>query len=137
MIYLLDTNICIHLFKGDQKLADKVNSVGLHNCYLSEITVVELLFGVENSSLSRRHENLSNVNWLRRAFSDRTLLIGACFYEYARQKTALKRMGRPVGDFDWLIGATAIAHGLTLVTRNTRDFSNLQGIVLENWIDTP
>ncbi|OIN58593.1 type II toxin-antitoxin system VapC family toxin [Arsenicibacter rosenii] len=137
MIYLLDTNICIHLFKGDQKLADKVNSVGLHNCYLSEITVVELLFGVENSSLSRRHENLSNVNWLRRAFSDRTLLIGTCFYEYARQKTILKRMGRPVSDFDLLIGATAIAHGLTLVTRNTRDFSNLQGIVLENWIDTP
>ena len=72
---------------------------------------------------------------LRSAFADRILLIGPGFDEYARQKAVLKQIGRPVGEFDLLIGATAIAHRLTLVTRNIRDFENLQGISLENWID--
>jgi tRNA(fMet)-specific endonuclease VapC len=44
-------------------------------------------------------------------------------------------MGRPVDDFDLLIGATAIVHELTLVTRNTRHFADMNGIKLVNWID--
>lgn len=47
------------------------------------------------------------------------LPIGRVLHEYARQKAALRRTGRIVNDFDLLIGATAIVHGLTLVTWNT------------------
>lgn len=114
----------------------KIELVGLQQCYLSEITIAEWLFGVENSAPTRRTENRKNVDWLRSAFSDRTLLIGSSFDEYTRQKAVLKRIGRPVGEFDLLIGSTAIAHRLTLITRNTRYFENLQGISLENWIDS-
>ncbi len=56
-------------------------------------------------------------------------------YEYARQKAVSRRMGRPVGEFDLLIGSTAIVHDLTLATRNTRHFADMSGIRLENWID--
>ena len=135
MSYLLDTNICIHLFKGHEGLTNKLEVVGLNSCYLSEITILELMFGVENSALNRRSANRENLDWLRAAFSGRILLIGAGFEEYARQKAALRQAGLPTREFDLLIGSTAIAHNLTLVTRNTRDFKNLNKVELENWID--
>ena len=56
---------------------------------------------------------------------------------FADQKAALRRSGRPVDDFDILIGSTAAGHGLTLVTRNTRHFADLANLPLENWIDNP
>lgn len=135
MSYLLDTNICIHLFRGDKGLLQKIETIGLNRCYLSEITILELMFGVENSAPTRRESNRENLNWLRTAFFGRILLIGNGFPEYARQKVNLKQTGRPIGEFDLLIGSAAIAHNLALVTRNTRDFANLSGIRLENWID--
>lgn len=132
MTYLLDTNICIHLFKGHENLERKIESVGINACYLCEITIAELLYGVENSALSRRADNRKNLEWLRTAFAGRIVRISLCFDEYARQKVALKRIGRPVGEFDLLIGSK----NHILVTRNIRDFDNLDGIRLENWIDS-
>ena len=116
-------------------LQAKINRVGLESCYLSEITIAELMFGVENSAPEYRGKNLSRIKQLQAAFTDRILLIGECFEEYARQKYTLRKKGIAVGEFDLLIGTTALVHGLTLVTRNTRDFINLEKIDLENWID--
>ena len=93
------------------------------------------MFGVENSALDRRLANQANLEWLYRAFTGRVLSIRNGLPVYAQRKARLRRAGRPVGEFDLLIGATAIAHNLTLVTRNTRDFVNLESIRLENWID--
>ncbi len=135
MSYLLDTNICIHLFKGHEGLERKIEAVGIGSCFLSEITILELMYGVENSAPSRREANRENLDWLRAAFSGRIFLIGQCFHEYALQKVALRQAGLPTGEFDLLIGSTAITHHLTLVTRNTRDFKNLYQVKLENWID--
>ncbi len=49
MKYLLDSNICIHFFRGKFGVIDKLSSVGLRNCAISEITLAELVFGAENS----------------------------------------------------------------------------------------
>lgn len=133
--YLLDTNICIHLLKNQFDLAQKIEEIGLSYFSISEITVAELIFGVENGAVLQREKNLKNINQLIAAFSDRTLLIGDCFYEYARQKSNLRKIGRVVGEFDLLIGSTAIVHDLVLITRNTKDFTSLNRIKLENWID--
>lgn len=135
MKYLLDTNICIHLFKGHPTLIDKIESIGLTSFFLSEITLAELMYGVENGAPTRRAENGKNLEWLNTAFPGRILLIGQCFPEYARQKTMLRRAGKPIGEFDLLIGSTAIVHGLTLITRNVKDFDKLGTIRWENWID--
>ncbi|MCE7059987.1 PIN domain-containing protein [Dyadobacter sp. CY343] len=135
MRYLLDTNICIHLFKGQANLIDKIESIGLASCYLSELTIAELMYGVENGSEIRRVENWKNLESLYTTFADRILLIGQSFPEYSRQKTSLRRAGRMIGEFDLFIGSTAISHGLTLATRNVQDFARLERIELENWID--
>ncbi len=50
MKYLLDTNICIHFFKGKFNLIDKLTKIGIENCAISEITLAELIFGAENST---------------------------------------------------------------------------------------
>ncbi len=46
--YLLDTNICIYFLKGQFNLHKKIEEIGEENCLLSEITIAELKFGVEN-----------------------------------------------------------------------------------------
>ena len=134
--YLLDTNICVHLIKGEFGIKEKIAQVGTKSCYLSEVTVAELLFGIEKSAPDRRRLNQERFYNFQVLFSDRTLPISDVLPEYARQKAALRRMGRPVGEFDLLIGATAIVRSLTLATRNTKDFVNMSGIQLENWVDT-
>jgi tRNA(fMet)-specific endonuclease VapC len=49
MIYLLDTNICVHFFRGKFNLLSKFEEVGIDNCAISEITLAELVFGAEKS----------------------------------------------------------------------------------------
>lgn len=133
--YLLDTNICIHYLKGDFDLKNRVRQTGPNNCYIPEITIVELLFGTENSSPAKYQENLKRVRSFELAFSAQTLPTVTGFSIYAKEKARLRRSGRIVGEFDLLIGATALRYDLILVTRNTKDFANLAGIQLENWID--
>lgn len=133
--YLLDTNICVYFIKGQFDLENKILKAGLGSCYLSEITIAELLFGVENSLPERRFKNLQRVQTFKASFLGRILPISECIEEYAKQKAQLMRIGRRTEELDIFIGATAISHGLTLVTRNTKDFINMGGIRLENWID--
>ncbi len=55
--YLLDTNICVHLIKDEFGIKEKIAQVGIKSCYLSEVTIAELLFGIENSASDRRKLN--------------------------------------------------------------------------------
>lgn len=52
--YLLDTNICIYYMRGKYQLNLNVQNVGPHNCYISEITVAELLYGAAFSQDKKR-----------------------------------------------------------------------------------
>ena len=54
MKYLLDTNICIYYMKGLYNLNEKINEIGSENCYISEITLAELKFGVKIVKEKRR-----------------------------------------------------------------------------------
>ena len=135
--FLLDTNICIHLINGQYNLAAKINEVGSTNCFLSGVTIAELLFGVANSGPAHQANNRRNLAELQQLFNGRILSFESALQTYAEQKARLKRLGRLPGEFDMLVGSTALAHNLTLFTRNTRHFVDLSGIQLENWIDNP
>ena len=50
MKYLLDSNICIHFFRGKFGIIDKLKTIELKSCAISEITLAELVFGAENSN---------------------------------------------------------------------------------------
>ena len=58
MDYLLDTNICIHFFRGKFNLNKKLEKIGLKNCAIPEITLAELVFGAENSSSPEKNHEI-------------------------------------------------------------------------------
>jgi len=133
--YLLDSNICIHFLKNDIKVVDKLHEVGFINCYLSEITILELLYGVANSNSAKKDANKLKLKLLEESFDDRILPIRLTFESFSIQKTYLRKLGTPISDFDLLIGCTALVQDLTLVSRNVKEMQRIEGIKLENWID--
>ncbi|ALO15614.1 tRNA(fMet)-specific endonuclease VapC [Salinivirga cyanobacteriivorans] len=131
MNYLLDTNICIHYFKGQFALKEKVEKAGFENFAISEITLAELIYGAEKSQ--KVEKNLQVVE----EFADKIkiLPILPCLKIYGKEKARLKSIGKTVGDLDLFIGSTAIANNMIMVTRNIREFERMGGITVENWID--
>jgi tRNA(fMet)-specific endonuclease VapC len=101
----------------------------MENCFISEITIAELKFGAENSE--NRDKNRKTID----AFTEKFTIIPIfnSLDIYAQEKARLRKKGIPLDDFDLLIGATAIANRLVLITRNTSDFDRLKNIELENW----
>ncbi|MBL0049270.1 MAG: type II toxin-antitoxin system VapC family toxin [Bacteroidetes bacterium] len=127
--YLIDTNTCIYFIKGKFDLKKKFEKVNPDNCFISEITLAELKFGVENSD--RKEKNQTTLdNFLS------GVKIVPIFHSldlYAKEKARLRKAGTPIDDFDILIGVTSITHNLVMVTNNTNEFKRIKGINLEDW----
>ena len=127
--YLLDTNICIYFIKGKFNLKEKIIGIGMRNCYISEITVAELKFGAENSE--QREKNKKTIEKFINSLQ--IIPIISCLDIYAMEKTKLRKSGKIVDDFDLLIGSSAIANDMILVTANEKHFERLCRIKIENW----
>jgi tRNA(fMet)-specific endonuclease VapC len=127
--YLLDTNICIFYIKGQYELNNKIAEVGEQNCFISEMTVAELKYGVENS------KTVEVMRIIVEAFISRFAIIP--IYNsldiYATEKAKLRKQGLLIDDFDILIGSTSIANGLTMVTNNVAHLNRLCNIIIEDW----
>ena len=130
MKYLLDTNICIHFFRGKFNLYEKFQEIGIEDCVISEITLAELVFGAENSSNPRKNFDLIE------SFSDQVMILPIinAIYLYGKEKARLRSQGRMISDFDLLIGCTAVEKDLIMVTENMQEFGRIAGIKMENWI---
>ncbi len=139
MKYLLDTNIVVHFLRGAYHLDEKVREAGLENCFVSEITLLELEYGIENSDPSWQDRQRQSVNNFTQAFEDRILLIRSAkvFSIYAKNRVRLRKLGTPISDFDLLIGSTSIAHDLIMVSENVSELSRIENIKLENWVVRP
>lgn len=128
--YLLDTNICIYYMRGKYNLSQKLRSVGGSNCYISSITVAELLYGAacsQNPVLEKK-----KVSTLISCFN--VIPIDDSLEIYAESKAFLKSQGNMIDDFDLLIGSTAIANDMIAVTENIKHLGKIPGIKIENWI---
>ena len=127
--YLIDTNTCIYYIKGKFDLNKKFEDADPDNCFISEITLAELKFGVENSEKKEKNQKALE-NFLT------GVKIVPIFHSidlYAKEKARLRSAGTSLDDFDLLIGVTSIAHNLTMVTNNTDHFKRIEGITLEDW----
>ena len=118
-MYLLDTNILIHHLNDRHGISQKIREAGFLNCSISEISILELLYGVANSNPSKRNENRAKVQQLEKSLNDRIIPIRMAFDTFAEQKTKLRQQGLLISDFDLLIGSTALVYGYTLVSVNT------------------
>ena len=128
--YLLDTNIIIFYLKGKYKLNEKLRQVELQNCCISEITLAELKYGAECSDQIDKNKKMVDD------FAKEITIVPIfnSLSVYAKEKARLKKSGVILDDFDILIGSTAIANNLILVTDNKKHLSRLSNIKIENWI---
>ncbi|MFN8438713.1 MAG: type II toxin-antitoxin system VapC family toxin [Cytophagales bacterium] len=127
--YLIDTNIVIYYLKGKYNLSDKFANLSIENCFISEITLAELKFGIENSEKPDKNRKVLE-NFLTGV---QILPIYHSLDLYAKEKARLKKEGKLVDDFDLLIGVTSVFHNLTMVTNNTAHFDRITNITLEDW----
>ncbi len=127
--YLLDTNICIYFIKGLYGLNKKISEAGEENCFISEITVAELKYGIENSKAVEPMREIVEEFILKFPI----IPIYNSLDIYAKEKAKLRKQGLLIDDFDILIGSTAIANGMVMVTNNVVHLSRLDNIVIENW----
>ncbi|MEL5895421.1 type II toxin-antitoxin system VapC family toxin [Bacteroides sp. GD17] len=128
--YLLDTNICIFFLQGKYDVPARIEEIGRNNCCISEITVGELLYGAACSSKKELH--LAQVKELISLFV--VLPIYPVLSFFADFKAELRKQGKLIDDFDLLIGSTAVANKMVLVSENTKHLSRIPGIETENWI---
>jgi tRNA(fMet)-specific endonuclease VapC len=115
--------------KGKFDLESKFDKIAADNCFISEMTLAELKFGVEKSEKPEKNKKALN-NFLT------GVQILPIFYSldlYAKEKARLQKAGTPIDDFDLLIGVTSVIHKLIMVTNNTNHFKRISGIKLEDW----
>lgn len=128
--YLLDTNICIFLLKKQFDVARQIEKVGDENCFISDITLAELYYGASKSG--HKQQKMLGVRYIEELFP--SLPVREAIETFADIKAALNSKGILIDDFDLLIGATAVAYDLIMVTENVKHFSRIPGIRIENWI---
>ena len=136
MKYMLDTNTIIYLIKHQPpSVAIKVDSLNSSDqLIMSFVTYAELLKGAENSQ--RKAE-------VKLQLAALTQLIDVVFprqheicQHYAVQFLQLKAAGTPIGANDLWIACHALAEDAVLVTHNTREFARIQGLNLEDWVQS-
>jgi tRNA(fMet)-specific endonuclease VapC len=132
VLYLLDTNICIHIRRRrpPQVLA-RFQRLKPGDAVLSVITYGELLYGAEKSA--QRAQALGLLEELVGMIPAMPLPPEAG-HTYGAIRTALEAKGEIIGNNDLWIAAHAKAAGLTLVTNNTREFNRIAGLKVQNWV---
>lgn len=131
MEYLLDTCVIIDLIKGDIGTIDKMKSLSPGQIGISVITKFELRYGVQRAPDMKRKSIetvdavLSEISIID--FRTKEAIIAAEIRNYLRAR------GTPIGPYDFLIAATAMANELILVTSNEKEFIRIKGLNIENW----
>jgi tRNA(fMet)-specific endonuclease VapC len=131
MIFLPDTNACITLLRQrDHRLIARWKSVKVSDIVLCSIVIYELRYGAQRSSNpSGEHAKLdlflSPFNSL--PFDDE------CARRCAELRADLEANGKVIGPHDLQIAAIALQHRLTLVTHNSREFSRIAGLKIDDW----
>lgn len=133
--YLLDTNICVEILRQNNAVRDKLFKVGTGQCAISEITVLELKMGEELARLKSQSKKYPRQNLNELLSALKVIPIWDALDYTAKEKVRLQVTGTPAhNNFDLLIGCTAVVNDMTMVTDNIKDFKNIMGIHLENWI---
>lgn len=129
--YLLDTNIISDLIRNPSgAAARRIEQVGAKGICTSIIVAAELRYGCAKKGSPKLQAKVEGVLETIPVLPLDIPVDG----EYGDIRTELEAAGQPIGGNDLLIAAHAYALGLTLVTDNTREFSRIRGLKVENWL---
>ena len=138
MMYLLDTNVIsefrkVRIGKADRQVAVWANSIPAESMFLSSVCILELELGI---LLIERRDAMQGAilrAWLEGfvlpSFTGRILVVDTL----VALRGAALQVPNPRSYRDVLIAATALVHGMTLVTRNVKDFAPTGVAVLNPW----
>lgn len=134
MQYLLDTCVISDFIKGEPGTQTRLNQISPADIAVSVITVMELRYGLLN--------NPQRAKKIEPAIT--SLLNSVSILEFnqedaeqtAQIRSILKKQGQPIGAYDVLIAATALHHGLIMVTANQKEFDRVAGLQTRNWRQT-
>lgn len=127
--YMLDADTVSYALRGQGLVAARLLEHRPSDLCISSITLAELHFGAEAKRSQR----------IRRAIRTFTKDVAVVPFDEASAErlgvvaAALATRGQPIGVYDTLVAAQALCLGLTFVTNNTRHFSRVRGLSVENW----
>ena len=131
MSYLLNTCTLSDYLKGDVNTMQRFKQEKPYKIFVSSITRFEIEYGLKlKPSLTKKiapqleaiYQKIKTID-----FSIAEANIAA------KIRSELKQAGNPIGYYDLLIAATALANNLTVVTSNVKEFSRIEDLSVENW----
>lgn len=130
-LYMLDTNAASEAMRGHPAFDARLQALTSGQWCISAVTRSEIRYGAARRPEAVRLHRLVNefldiapvLPWDAKAADSHGVL-----------RAQLKTQGLPIGDFDEMIAAHALALGAVVVTDNTRHFARVPGLVLENWL---
>lgn len=130
-MYVLDTNTVIYFFKEMGQVATNLLAHSPSEIAIPTIVIFELEVGIAKST---------NPHKRRQQLHHLLSLVTIVPFDRAEAKSAavlragLEEAGTPIGHYDTLIAATALASGATLVTHNLREFQRVPGLQTVDWL---
>ncbi len=131
-MYYLDTNTCIYFLKGSYRsILEELRNRKPEEIKIPSLVKAELLLGVEKSKQKEKNREIY-TKFLQPfeivSFDDAAAEI------YAKTRASLEKRGKIIGPNDLIIAATVMSKKGILVTHNTKEFKQVVGLLLEDWI---
>ena len=130
MKYCLDTNTLIYFFKGLGDVSNRLLATPPGEIAIPAVVLYELEVGIGKSTSPRKRAI---------QLKEMTSLVNIISFGQTEAKCAasirikLEKQGIPIGPYDILIAASALANNSTLVTHNTREFERVSGLKIDDW----
>jgi tRNA(fMet)-specific endonuclease VapC len=130
MKYVLDTNTLIYFFKGLGDVSKHMLAQSHSELAIPTVVLFELDVGIAKSTSPRKRKS---------QLQEITALVNVLPFGIAESKSAaqirakLEKQGLPIGPYDVLIAATALANNMILVTHNQKEFGRIEGLKIEDW----
>lgn len=131
ILYMLDTNAASAAMRGTAGMDERLQRLDTSQWCISAVTHSEIRFG---ASLKPKATKLARYVDAFLSVATTAPWDEAAAEKHGRLRAALRLAGTPIGDFDEMIAAHALALGAVLVTDNVRHFERVEGLVVENWV---
>ena len=133
MRYMLDTNICIYAIKHKpEQVLYRLQEHDPSEICISSVTYAELIYGVEKSRAIDKNRLALTLLLANIEVLDFNTAAAEC---YGKIRAELEKQGTPIGALDMLIAGHALSLNYTVVTNNMKEFSRVQNLKLENWVE--
>ena len=129
IMYLIDTDTLIFARRGVGGIQERISRVGITNCVISEISLAELYVGAYKKP---DQMVFAAIQALENTFT--SIPVTSALKTFGKIRAQLETIGYGLDKMDIFIAATAIANDYTLVTHNTKHFSRIPGLKLEDWL---